>query len=109
MMSRCFTLQANFPFQRHNTLVLDCVSALKCFDVPFDRRPARFSTDPSQLVVGDGARVHEGLRDDGQNGVHVIRVLHVENELRVLEDVDPEAQRQTGEEGRKQTQFGDSM
>lgn len=52
-------------------------------------------------MVGDGARVHEGLRDDGQHGVDVVRVLHVEDELRVLEDVDPEAQRQTGEGGKK--------
>lgn len=49
---------------------------------------------PSQLVVGDGAGVHEGLGDDGQHGVHVVRGLHVEDELRVLQDVDPEAQRQ---------------
>lgn len=72
---------------------LNCVSAFKCCDAPFDWRLALLPTDPSKLVVGYGARVHEGLCDDGQNGVHVVRVLHVEDELRVLEDVDPEAQR----------------
>ena len=50
-------------------------------------------------MLGDGAGVHEGLRDDGQHGVHVVRGLHVKDELRVLHNVDPETQRQTGEEG----------
>lgn len=50
---------------------------------------------PSQLVVCDGARIHEGLGDDGQHGVHVVGGLHVEDELGVLEDIDPEPQRQT--------------
>jgi len=44
-------------------------------------------------VLGHGAGVHEGLGDDGQHGVHVVRRLHVEDELGVLHDVDPEAQR----------------
>lgn len=50
-------------------------------------------THPSQFVVSDGAGVHEGLGDDRQHSVHVVRVLHIEDKLRVLEDVDPEAQR----------------
>ena len=48
---------------------------------------------PPQLVLRSGARVHEGLSDDGQNGVHVVRRLDVEDELGVLQDVDPEPQR----------------
>lgn len=45
---------------------------------------------PSQFVLSDGARVHEGLGDDRKHGVHVVRRLDVEYELRVLHNVDPE-------------------
>lgn len=50
---------------------------------------------PSQFVVSDGAGIHEGLGDDGQHGIHVVRGLHVKDELWVLQDIDPEAQGQT--------------
>lgn len=53
---------------------------------------------PPQLVLGDGAGVHECLRDDREHGVHVVRRLHVEYELGVLHDVDPETQREAAEE-----------
>lgn len=52
---------------------------------------------PAQLVLSDGAGVHEGLGDDGEHCVHVVRRLHVENKLRVLHNVDPETQRQAGD------------
>lgn len=45
-------------------------------------------------MLGDGAGVHESLGDDGEHGVHVLRRLDVKDELWVLDDVDPEAQRQ---------------
>ena len=48
---------------------------------------------PSQLVVSDGAGIHKSLGDDGQHGIHVVRGLHVKDELRVLQDIDPEPQR----------------
>lgn len=54
---------------------------------------------PPQLVLGDGAGVHECLRDDREHGVHVVRRLHVEYELGVLDDVDPETQREAAEGG----------
>lgn len=43
-------------------------------------------------MVSDGAGIHEGLGDDGQHSVHVVRGLHVKDELWVLQDIDPEAQ-----------------
>lgn len=46
-------------------------------------------------MLGDGAGVHESLGDDGEHGVHVLGRLDVKDELWVLDDVDPEAQRQT--------------
>lgn len=52
---------------------------------------------PAQLVLSDGAGVHEGLSDDREHGVHVVRCLDVKDKLRVLHNVDPETQRQTGE------------
>ncbi len=52
---------------------------------------------PSQLVLSDGAGVHEGLSDDRQHGVHVVRRLDVKDKLRVLHNVDPETKRQTAE------------
>lgn len=45
-------------------------------------------------MLSDGTGVHECLRDDREHGVHVVRCLHVEDELRVLHDVDPETQRE---------------
>lgn len=50
-------------------------------------------THSSQFVVSDGTGVHKGLGDDGQDGVHMVWVLHVKDELWVLEDIDPEPQR----------------
>lgn len=52
---------------------------------------------PAQLVLSDGTGVHEGLSDDGEHCVHVVRRLHVKDKLRVLHNVDPETQRQTGD------------
>lgn len=48
-----------------------------------------------QLGLTKREGVHEGLSDDGQAAVQMRRLLHVKNELRVFEDVDPKAQRQT--------------
>lgn len=50
-------------------------------------------------MLRGGARVYEGLSDDRQNGVDAVGHLNVQNELRVLQDVDPEPKRETG--GRK--------
>lgn len=36
--------------------------------------------------------VHEGLCNDQQHSVHVIRRLNIKNKLGVLDDVDPEPQ-----------------
>lgn len=52
-------------------------------------------THPAQLVLSDGAGVHESLGDDGKHGVHVVGSLDVKNKLRILDDVDPKAQWQT--------------
>lgn len=46
-------------------------------------------------MLSDGAGVHESLSDDGEHGVYVVGSLDVKNKLRILDDVDPEAQRQT--------------
>lgn len=55
-----------------------------------------FLSHPAQFVLSDGAGIHEGLSDDGQDSVHVVGCLDIKDELRVLHNVDPEAQRQTG-------------
>lgn len=59
--------------------------------------PPSIQPHPSQLVLSDGAGVHEGLGNDRQHGVHVVRRLDIKDKLRVLHNVDPETQRQTGE------------
>lgn len=46
-------------------------------------------------MLSDGAGVHESLGNDGENGVHMVGSLDVKNKLRIFDDVDPEAQRQT--------------
>lgn len=48
------------------------------------------SAHPAQLVVGQGASIHEGLCNDQEHSIHVIRSLHIEHKLWVLDDVDPE-------------------
>lgn len=47
-----------------------------------------------ELVLAHRAAVHEGLRDDGQARVNNVRLVNVEHEVRVLDHVDPEPQRQ---------------
>lgn len=46
-------------------------------------------------MLSYGAGVHESLGNDGENGVHMVGSLDVKNKLRIFDDVDPEAQRQT--------------
>ncbi len=48
----------------------------------------------AEPVFGRRTRVHEGLRDDGQARVDRRRLVDVEHEVRILDEVDPEAQRQ---------------
>ncbi len=52
-------------------------------------------TDLAEFVVGGGAGVHEGLRDGREARVDDVRLVDVEHELRVLDQVHPEPQRQT--------------
>lgn len=52
-------------------------------------------THPPQLVVSEGAGIHECLSDDGQNSIHMIGGLHIKDELWILQDVDPESKWQT--------------
>lgn len=52
---------------------------------------------PPKFVVSNSAGVHEGLSYHRENGVHVVRYLNVKDELRVLNDVDPETQREAGD------------
>lgn len=61
--------------------------------------PSPIQPYPSQLVLSDGAGVHECLGDDREHGVHVVRRLDVKDKLRVLHNVDPETQRETGDSG----------
>lgn len=49
---------------------------------------------PSHFVLGGGAGVDEGLSNDGQHGVDAVAHLHVQDELRVLQDVHPEPERE---------------
>lgn len=43
-------------------------------------------------MVSYGTGVHEGLCNDQQHSIHIIRRLHIKNKLGVLDDVDPEPQ-----------------
>lgn len=52
---------------------------------------------PSHFVFGGGAGVDEGLSDNRQDGVDAVRDLNIQHELRVLQDVHPEPERETGE------------
>lgn len=54
-------------------------------------------TNPAQLVLCNRARVHEGLGDHREHGIHVVRCLDVEDKLGILHNIDPETQRETGE------------
>lgn len=56
---------------------------------------------PAQFVVGQGAGIHEGLSNDQEHCVHVIRCLHIEHKLGVFDDVDPEPQWQAANWGNK--------
>lgn len=49
---------------------------------------------PSHFVLGGGAGVDEGLSDDRQHGVDAVAHLDVQDELRVLQDVHPEPERE---------------
>ena len=51
------------------------------------------AADLAQLQVRDGAGVDEGLSNDGEAGVDVVRLLYVKDKLWVFQDVHPEAQR----------------
>lgn len=57
------------------------------------------AADLAQLQVRDGAGVDEGLSDDREAGVDVVRLLDVKDKLRVFQDVHPEAQRKAGGQG----------
>lgn len=46
-------------------------------------------------MLSNGAGVHESLGNDREHSVHVVGGLDVKNKLRILDDVNPEAQRQT--------------
>lgn len=54
-----------------------------------------------QLSLTERERIHEGLSDDRQAAVQIWGLLHVEHELGVLDDVDPEAEGQTVPKQRK--------
>lgn len=51
-------------------------------------------TDSAEFVLRLGAGVHEGLSDDMQRSVHHLRHVHVDDEVRVPQDVHPITQRQ---------------
>lgn len=46
-------------------------------------------------MLGSRARVHERLRNDRQTGIDRRRLINIEYEVRVLDEIHPEAQRQT--------------
>lgn len=50
-----------------------------------------------------GAGVHEGLSDDGQRGVHDFRHVDVKDEVGILQNVHPKAQRKAAAEGVEST------
>ena len=53
------------------------------------------SADLAELVVDGAASVHERLRNDGEARITDMRLVDVEHEVGVLDDVHPEPQRQT--------------
>ena len=48
----------------------------------------------AELVRRHGARVHEGLGNDGEAGVKDIRLVDVEDEVGIFDEIDPETQRE---------------
>lgn len=52
---------------------------------------------PSHFVLRGGAGVDEGLGDDREDGVDAVGHLDVQDELRVLQDVHPESEREAGD------------
>lgn len=56
-------------------------------------------THPAQLVFALGAGIHKGLGDDRQRGIHHFGYVDVEDEVGVLQDVNPEPQRQAANRG----------
>lgn len=54
---------------------------------------------PAHFVLRDGAGVNESLRNDSQDGIHVVRDVHVEDQLWVLQSIHPESQQQAGYTG----------
>ena len=59
------------------------------------------ATDLAELVVHGAAGVHEGLSDDGQAGITDVRLVDVEDKVRVLDDVHPEPQRQAAHDNQQ--------
>lgn len=57
----------------------------------------RVWTYSAEFVLRLGAGVHEGLGDDVQRGLHHLRHVDVEDEVRIPQDVHPKAQRQAGD------------
>ena len=53
------------------------------------------SADLAELVVDGAASVHERLRNNGEARITDMRLVDVEHEVGVLDDVHPEPQRQT--------------
>jgi len=49
----------------------------------------------AQLLLGDGATVHQRLSNYRQTGVDGTRLVNVKHEVRVTDHVHPEPQRQT--------------
>jgi hypothetical protein len=49
----------------------------------------------AEFLLADGATIHERLCDDRQTRVDGARLADVEDKVRVLDDADPEPQRQT--------------
>ena len=52
----------------------------------------------AQPVLGRGTRVHESLCDDGETRIDSSRLVDIEDKVGILDEVDPEAQRQTAQE-----------
>lgn len=59
--------------------------------IPFLLYPAQ-PAHPAQLVVSQSAGIHEGLCNDKEHCIHVIRCLHIKHKLWVFDYIDPESQ-----------------
>lgn len=66
--------------------------------------PPHFHAYPPQLVVGNSTGVHEGLGNDQEHGIYIVRRLHIKHKLGIFDYVDPEPEGQAAKRRNEERQ-----